>query len=289
VRTIFKDNKLEKEISENGYLVLDLFSEKEIEYFYQIFENQKNNISENFHSSHFSLNRTYKKTVNDKFNEILQQKGNSFLENYNALFSNFMIKGCGNENTMPLHADWSYVDENHQKSIAFWFPLIDTDEKNGTLGVIPKSHLFPITLRGPRIESPFHDFNEYIISTYGKLLSIKKGQCVVYDHRLLHFSPSNKSNKVRPAINTVFIPDDSSLFHVLKTETTDEIRMYNVSESSFFVNYEHYSIPDGEYEFSIIDQKIIPFSKREIDGQLNNNPSRVRTKLNTILSRLFPF
>jgi hypothetical protein len=273
VRKIFQKQNLESQISKNGYVVLDVFSEKEIQIFTTLFNEFSEEIIEDFHSSHFSDKRNYKRKVNIEINQILKQKTSEILKSYEPIFSNFMVKRVSATNSMPLHADWTYVDESSLRSISCWIPLVDTTKENGALGVIPYSHLFKPNFRGPRIPSPFHDNNEFIIQKYGKLIPMKKGQCIFYDHRLLHFSPPNNSNKTRPAINVVFTPPEASIYHFLQTESSDETLKFTVSNLAFFTEYEHYKLPELYKDCKVIKQYIQNFSRKEIDTILKKNES----------------
>ena len=264
VRRIFQNNKLEQEITQNGFVVIDLFSDDEIQSLTSLFNQYSFEITEDFHSTHFSNKRAYKKEVNAVINRVIEQKTIHLFEMYQPIFSNFMVKNPSSKSIMPLHADWTYVDENTFRSFACWIPLVDTTFENGALGIVPNSHLFPINWRGPRIPSPFHAFNEYIIQNYGKVIPMKKGQCVVYDHRLLHFSPPNLSSLVRPAINVVFTPKEASIYHYMQTENAKETFKFEISNFGFFTEYEHFEFPDNK-NFNTIHQEITPFSKGEID------------------------
>lgn len=270
MRPIFIDPKLEQEITEKGYVVLDLFRLDEMNRLYSLFEQFSHEIKEDFHSTHFSDKRAYKRKINSEINNLLEKKTATLLSAYQPIFSNFMVKKPSASNEMPLHADWTYVDENAFRSIACWIPLIETNEMNGTLGVIPFSHLFSTNWRGPKIPSPFHLNNTYIIESYGQLIPFKLGQCVFYDHRLLHYSPANKSDQIRPAINVVFTPKEASVFHYIQNDKPTEITQYEVTDFAFFTEYEHFEQPDFGKKTSILQQNSSTFEKKEIDRLLKN-------------------
>jgi len=257
----------------NGFVVLDVFTEKEIQFFMTLFNEFSEEITEDFHSSHFSDKRTYKRKVNSEINQIFKQKTDEILEKYEPIFSNFMVKKASSTYSMPLHADWTYVDESLYRSISCWIPLVDTTKENGALGVIPYSHLFKTNFRGPRIPSPFHDNNEFIIQKYGKVIPMKKGQCIFYDHRLLHFSQPNNSDKIRPAINIVFTPKEANIYHFLQTETSSETLKFTVSDLAFFTEYEHFKLPELYKDCKVIEQSIQNFSREEVENVLRKDKS----------------
>jgi hypothetical protein len=284
-QAIFRNQALNESFSREGYVVLDVFTDDQMQDFQKYFGSFHADISGHFHSSHFSDNLDYKKAVNRYFNEIAKEALIPLLLEYQAVFSNFMVKDSHPESTMSLHADWTYVDEENFTSLACWFPLISTNEKNGCLGVIPKSHKLPINFRGPKIPSPFHAENEKIIRHFGQLLHMKAGQVIIYDHRLLHYSPANLSGQVRPAINIVLLPKNVEVFHYLKQTSSDKKTIkYSVEDTDFYMHYTHFKTPEKINKTEFLDQIVQPISFEKVQDILNEKRSPF---LERLLKKLF--
>jgi hypothetical protein len=239
------------------------------------YNNNKKLGSTNFHSTHFSKDRLFKRNVHEKIISVFEKPLKNILINYNLTFANFMVKELGENSVMPLHADWTYVDEAAFQSLGIWCPLTDTNEKNGMLGVVPCSHNFKPNKRGPKIPSPFHDFNQYIIDNYGKLLPVKAGEVVIYDHRTLHFSPPNLSNNTRIAINIVATPAEATLLHFANFGSLNEIECFQPKDSNFYVEYDHFEKPDQSENSVLLKQDVLLFTKGEVDAIFKQNTNKL--------------
>jgi ectoine hydroxylase-related dioxygenase (phytanoyl-CoA dioxygenase family) len=106
------------------------------------------------------------------------------------------------------------------------------------------SHKITNKIRGPLIQESTRNFNELWASKYGKLLPMKAGDAVFYHHGLLHFSPPNKTNQVRPALNLTVVPEQANCIHFCKPEGSEEIELYRVDGFMFYINYNHFQRPE---------------------------------------------
>ena len=265
---VFKSARLEKKFQSKGYVVLPLLSSRQVTELLLFFKKEYNIDFSGFHSTHFLNDENVKLSVHNKITSILEPQLQKHLIDYKAVFANFMVKSIGKESRMPLHADWTYVDEDKFQSLGVWGPLINTNKENGRLGVVPKSHLLKKNYRGPKIPSPFHEFNEHIINNYGKLLKMKAGEVVIYDHRLLHFSPANLSKEVRPALNLVMVPAKAQLYHYFNKEHFPKIEKYEVKGSDFYINYVHLDQPDKTFLLDTISDNWSLYTQGYIDTNL---------------------
>lgn len=269
-KPVFKDSTIEKSFQKNGYVVLPLLSKSEVKSLLDFYESNPNEGQEGFHATHFSKNRPYKKEVHQKIIAAYQSGLHNLLNNYKLLFANFMVKETGNNSVMPLHADWTYVDEKQFQSLGIWSPLVDTNAQNGMLGVIPFSHQLKENNRGPKIISPFINLNDYIIKTYGTLLKVDAGSVVIYDHRLLHYSNANLSDKKRVSVNISAAPVGVEVAHYSYFEKPNKVYKYEVLNSDFFLEYNHFEEPDNGRILEAYDLNIIPFEKKYIDQVLSS-------------------
>jgi hypothetical protein len=266
MRKIFKDDALDQQFREEGYIVVSLLDKaavNKVKAFYE--QGIPADLTYEFTSTHFSADRAYKKQVNDTLREVFTEPLKQYLNDYTIRFNNFMVKHSGENSRMPLHADWTYVDESRFTSLAVWCPLVDTDAGNGMLGVVPKSHQIITNLRGPKIPAAFNDLNEYIIENFGKLLPMKAGEAVIYDHRMLHFSHANLSGKTRVAATTVLTPDEAEIYHYCILNDPANIEIYEVKDADFYVNYEHFQKPENGEPVKQIPNPGAQVSKDQLD------------------------
>jgi hypothetical protein len=271
VQIVFKNKKLQQSFLKNGYVVVKLIDHEDCQKLLDFYHQNPNLDKGEFHSTHFSTDRAYKKRVHQNISATYHKALEQYLENYKPIFANFMVKEAHENSIMPLHADWTYVNEDKSVSLGVWSPLMDTNLKNGMLGVVPKSHFFKKNPRGPQIPTPFHDFNEYIIDKYGKLLPIKAGEAVIYDHRLLHFSPPNLSSKTRVAVNIVMVPNNEKMIHYASFGDLEHVSVFQPKDESFYLEYDHFEKPTIGSPIKNIALKILPFEKKYIDRMLSEN------------------
>ena len=267
-KNIFIDSQIEANFRREGYVLLPAIDKQNLQELSRFFKENDNPSLTGFQSSHFLKDRDLKRAIHQEIVKAYSPRLNEAIEHYQMVFGNFMVKYPGENSIMPLHADWTYVNEEKEVSLGIWSPLVDTDDNNGKIGVVPKSHLFKKHKRGPQIPSLFNEHNEYIIDNYGKKLSLKAGEVLVYDHRLLHFSGPNQSSNVRPAINLVMCPKQSNIYHYAKHGANKSITMYQVEDLSFFMDYEHFEIPDSLTKTKELTLNSKAFNKEEIDQVL---------------------
>ncbi len=202
------------------------------------YEKLSNPYKTGFHPTLMWNDAAIKEEISVFICQKLEKTLKTLMPGYRLLYGNFMIKEPGKDSVMKLHQDWSYVDESLYDSFAIWFPLHDLTEQNGALHMIPGSHLFENNVRGPGIFCPFYDNHSYIENTFGKPLFLKKGESVIWQHRVLHFSPPNISTTARLAVTAIIVPENAPIIHYYKPEENDEVEMYEVEDNFYF----HYNI-----------------------------------------------
>lgn len=112
--------------------------------------------------------------------------------------------------TIPWHQDSFYYngqgnDNLSYKILSLWIPLVDVDERNGCLQVIPKSHtwgLIPYAKRGDKME-PVEKVEER-----GEVVTLrmKRGDVFLFNQLTLHRSLPNISEGVRWSIDIRYTP-----------------------------------------------------------------------------------
>jgi ectoine hydroxylase-related dioxygenase (phytanoyl-CoA dioxygenase family) len=159
------------------------------------------------------------------------------------------------------------VDERKFRSFNIWVPLVDLNRENGTIQILPESHKWLKTYRSANISSAFESVNDLL---WGKLIPLfmKKGEALIYDHRLLHASGENFTDELRLAAVFGIIPNDASMFYYhQKNEYTLEVFESN---PEFFLMENIFDGPKGLKKVSEI-----PYSqnwnRRELEEIVNGN------------------
>jgi hypothetical protein len=104
------------------------------------------------------------------------------------------------ESLIPWHQDLGFLDPSAEETVMvnFWIPLVDTTTKNGCLEVIPESHCKGLKPHGTvsgypgsGIETTHLPFSE------GIACPVRKGSAVVFQHRTIHRSFPNRTERIR--------------------------------------------------------------------------------------------
>jgi hypothetical protein len=223
------------EFSENGFIVLDFLDKNDVESLKNIYN--QNNIpdSEHFYSTSFLPSDKKRAYLSQEIQKIIGSKANNIFRNHQELGAVFLIKSSGENSQMPIHQDWTVVEEPENHSITIWIPLIDTTEQNGAITVLPKSHRLSTGLRSPSIQDPLQDIKE-LARPMMHTLEMKAGQAFIFSHALLHASHSNTSGESRIAVAYGLIHQETDLIYYHKPSTDAKVQKLSIPKD-FFISY----------------------------------------------------
>lgn len=265
-RNIFKNPSWDKELKENGYVVLPLLDEQAVEDLHHFFQNSRPDIFHGFHSTSTNNDLNYRKRVHEFIEQKFLPLVDELLIDYESIYGSFVVKEPGQEGNFPFHMDWSMVDEKQYISLAFWTPLIDTFEENGPLLVLEKSHQLGLSYRGgPFLFQALDNTNDLKNKFTSRQLCLKKGEVIIYDHRLFHGSLPNKTNHTRPALNFTVKPKEAQLLHYHQNGNMIEVHQI---KKDFFLDYKMGEQPQQSLLKNTIDLASISLLNDQIIYQL---------------------
>jgi hypothetical protein len=185
-----------------------------------------------FHSTSDSLDVATRRAVDHLLREKVHPHAERIFRNCKPLFGNFLVKEPHTPSEIGVHQDWTFVDETRYRSVTIWCPLVDTTPENGTLQVLPGSHIYTQNLRGfPTFPGPY-DEHQTVTRELMLDLPCRAGQAVVYDHAAIHASNPNQTDSPRIALVWGMVPAAAQLFHYYYTGTTYE--EYSVDIEFYF-------------------------------------------------------
>ena len=231
---IFKEEIWNAELDKKGYIILPFFNAEQV-YALQAIYSQNKSESPYFHSTTFLKNVEQKNKVTAQVTEVFEQNIQSLFYNPKRMGASFLTKPSGSGGHMPIHQDWTIVDETEFGSYTIWVPLQDVSASNGAITVLDGSHKLSAALRGPTLPVVFKDI-EPAINQRMKTLNMKAGEAFIFNHALIHASHLNNSDKDRVAVTFGLIPNNASLlFYHLNEDKT--IAKYEVADD-FFMHYD---------------------------------------------------
>ena len=229
---IFNDTRLQQQFEKDGFVVIPFLNEAEANKLSSFFYELHNNVPENFYSTTFNASPEFKGRINEETNNVFGSKIDGLLTGIKKLGSSFLCKAPGAGGKMPVHQDWTVVDESKFCSVTIWIPLVDTNEKNGAIRVLCGSHKFTDTLRAPTLPSEYAALQDEIWNEM-ELLPMKAGEAFIFNHALLHASSVNTTDKERLAITYGVIPTEARLM------------LYHLNENK---KLEKYLMPDDMFQ-----------------------------------------
>jgi hypothetical protein len=251
VRQVFRDEKHEQLFRKDGYLRVNVFNSETIARIEKFF---LENSEKEFSGIHISLelgSTEQKAKIHSFLSQVFDEHLSNYFRDYKALTSNFLSKKPDAGSVMYPHQDWCFVNEVEHSSLNLWFPLCDTNEQNGALALFKGSHRLQRNIRGtnipPNLDLPAR------VGKYQTIFHLKAGEVLMYDHRVVHSSAPNRSDKPRPAASISIIPVEATPIHYLG----DKHRPSQVLELEVDEKFYHnYRMERGYYQSPEVNQTV---------------------------------
>ncbi|HUH75702.1 MAG TPA: phytanoyl-CoA dioxygenase family protein [Chitinophagales bacterium] len=239
MRPIFKDPILQDRYDKEGYVVVPFYTEEDIAELNNIHEALNSKLEDRgFYISIMSQNLAYKEKVHQLIKGIASKRAEKLFIDCNFISSSFAVKKTGKESVFDLHQGVNFTDESKYDTFTAWSPLIDVNEKNGCLFVLPGSHkLWHQIRKTPDFLPPIRNIKEHLWDKYAVEIKMKAGEALVFHHRLIHGSKPNFSNSVRLATLNAFIPQEAPLL-LYTSKTLDvndnELEIYQFHKDNYY-------------------------------------------------------
>jgi hypothetical protein len=236
---IFKDPELQKKFNEEGFVILDFLHSDELAHMKKLFDGLHPDGVTGFYTSTFAKDTDYRKVVDEEIQQTMRRGLEDYFFDYKVYCGSFIAKAPGVKSELILHQDMTLVDETVYTGTNIWIPLIDLDEKNGAIEILPRSHRIFKTYRGSSLPD-IYDGIEKSVRSLMKPCYLKAGQAIIFDQSIIHYSPPNLSEQVRPVINTFVTHKDASIrICYWDRKRVNEIEVFN-QEEDFMVNFQNF-------------------------------------------------
>ena len=216
-KVIFKDPALQTAFETEGFVQIPLLQAEDVAELRAMYQAYFPEPPEGFFSSSYLNDFDLKQEISGKVAAVIQRRLPEVLTNYRVFGSAFLSKTAGHRSEMPLHQDWSIVDESQYVAVNIWTPLQDVDAVNGSLEVLPGSHNFAPVRRSPTIPFFWEGYEaEMRQSLLGRTL--KAGEAIVLNQALVHYSPANTTPQNRLAITTGALSAEAAMEFYYQSE-----------------------------------------------------------------------
>lgn len=235
----FRDLELQKRFESDGVVQLDLLSEDEVSVLNEAYQRFSASPGRGFYSTILSQDVAERRSVNKVISSVLQSAIEKWLDGFRQLVSTFAVKTARQSTTsVPIHQDWSFVDETRFYSIGLWCPLSDVSAHNGCLQVVKGSHSHATLPRGACTPFLYPELIPVLRERYLRCVPLSAGQALLFDHRLFHCSTTNCSESNRVAATSVLIPRDCRprYYHAPDPQNPMQLDVFEV-DMDFYVSH----------------------------------------------------
>lgn len=236
IPSIFKDPLLQKNFEEDGFVKIALLTKNDVEDLKTLFHTYFPNPSKDFFSSSYENDYFLKKEISEAIGKMMLPNLEKIFTNYTWFGSAFLSKGDGPRSEMPMHQDWTIVDETKYVALNIWTPLQNTTEENGTLEVIKGSHRWHQQLRAPTLPFFYDGFQNELKLQLTPLPTLAT-EAIVLNQAIIHYSKANKTKTTRIALTTgIKSKDAPMLFHYWNKNIPNEIEQFK-QEDDFLIRF----------------------------------------------------
>jgi hypothetical protein len=233
MRQILKDSTQNSLLETQGYVVLPFLNENEITNLVNVFEAIPNEDLSDFYASTHQKDLDFRKATNEKIVQEFSRSVEEYFDEAELLGGSFIAKKANYNEKLQPHQDWNIVDESQHRSFNIWIPLVDTNQSNGAIMIMPSSHLWIKNYRHSSIPCAYSEVHQLLFENM-LTLNLKAGEALIYDHALIHASHSNNSDNTRISCASGIKPKEAEM--LIYWNNQSEIEEYNCNTAYFLEN-----------------------------------------------------
>lgn len=249
---IYPVNKLpevEKCLYINGFTTIDCIDRNTIDTLRNLLEEKSNYSDKLEKAAYLSLiNEDFetKNALHNQITEILKPLFDKLFKDYKTPIFQFFVKAPDSDGNIGFHTDDTLIlNPQIEPHYAIWIPLIDVDENNGAIQLIPGSHHWYSGVATSSIEWPYLKYQDQI-NEKSVTIKMNAGEILIFDNRMVHGSTYNKTNKIRPCVAGRIVNKKSEYYSFYKENNTENfIQVYSES-NDYYLNEKF----NGESEIS---------------------------------------
>lgn len=245
---------LKAQLAADGFAVVDLLAPAGLETLRAEERRLARPGTNGFDSTILSGDARLRAEVHQAIRSVIEAPLRELLDDHRIIVCTFARKraGCA-DGAVPMHQDWSFVDETRHASFGVWCPLIDVDLGNGCLQVVRGSHNAD---HPPRAAGSAFLYPSLLDRLKDCLTSVpmRAGQAMLFDNRLFHCSPTNVSATDRVAATAVLRPAAARLryYHQLDRNRPHLVEAFEVADD-FYLTHDAPGRPASAASLGLID------------------------------------
>jgi ectoine hydroxylase-related dioxygenase (phytanoyl-CoA dioxygenase family) len=228
--------EINRRLAEDGFVVVDLLPPQAVDALRTAHDRLAPSVRANFDSTVLSRDLGLRSAVDRAVRAVIIPGIDAWLPGHRIAFCTFALKrAAGDGGTVPMHQDWSFVDETRHVSFGLWCPLTSVDAVNGCLQVVKGSHALPHPPRAACSPFFYPGIEERLRATSLTTVPMRTGQAMLFDNRLFHCSPANRSGIDRLAVTAVLVPQAARLryYHQVDRQRPHLVEVFEVDDAFY--------------------------------------------------------
>jgi hypothetical protein len=246
---------IQAQLAHDGFAVADLLEGVDVHALRDAYLRHARPCRAGFDSTILYSDTELRVAVDRAIRNVLEPRLRALIDGYRIAVCTFALKRAGQpDGAVPMHQDWSFVDESRFKSFGVWCPLVDVDLWNGCLQIVKGSHASPHPPRAACSAFLYPELVEQLRASYLTTLPMRAGQVALFDNRLFHCSPANRSEADRVAATAVILPMTARLryYHMVDRREPHRVEVFEVPDS-FYLSHQAPGRPEHAVSLGIID------------------------------------
>jgi hypothetical protein len=266
-RNLLRNDHSNRQLAEHGFMVVPFLEQSQVEELRKHTRKLVPADERQFKPSLVQDDPELRREVFAAIEQVSRSWRSTMFHDAKICIANFLVKEPeAPDSRVPMHVDWSFVDEREFASINVWCPLVDVDEANGCLQVVAGSQHHDVLLRpdtgAARGAHPYHDVLGLLTRDYLQGVPMPAGHAIVYHGRLLHGSGPNSSRDRRIALGFAAAPVEAPILHSFLV-SPNEVETFEVS-TDFFCTSRLGQRPEGVRSLGTVPYSVAQLNEDEI-------------------------
>jgi hypothetical protein len=241
-RRTFLDDERQAELEERGFTIVRILSDEEAEDGLRRIQALEPDDAFTpgpaspapYHCTFLDPSTAYKQAVDDLTRDLFEERTCALLDRFRMLTSNLYVKPPGT-GRFEIHQNWPVTDDIRDTTITLWCPFVEAGPHNGSIQVVPGSHkIVPdtFTVGAPKYFASFYDD---LIDHWLEPVRLHRGEAILFDDSLLHWSDVNGSDETRWSAQLVFMPEEKTpvIYHLDQTVDPPRFELYEIGPEFF--------------------------------------------------------
>jgi ectoine hydroxylase-related dioxygenase (phytanoyl-CoA dioxygenase family) len=235
MQSLLRDARAQRQVETDGYTIVRLFSPAQVEALLDLYHRHVaapdvTGLYESSRHNPYEVNRRINETIRDH----VVSAAADLLGPARVLGGTFMVKSHRDSDVLPLHQDWSVVEEDRYATLFLWAPLVDVSRRNGGLFVVPGSHRYFDVLRSGSY--PSNRYTLPVAEAAGAVdVPLAAGDAILYSDALFHGSYANHGFDDRVVVTARIMEEYASLVYYQRVNA-NEADVHAVDEAFFLTH-----------------------------------------------------